>query len=623
MPEQATHSPGTLQQPPSGVSALGVDEFAPVDPTLVAEFAAGNEFVRAEQAPTHHPAEVAAWRDMHITPGDRLADLEELEAVKPGSTVKLPPDVASMAAGIIHDARGLIQIAEVVQPTGVSGHDPVAPNKGPKGGNKIRTNFTREPLALAGEFSTFQPKNGFEKTLATTVERNRPQIERAIELLPYEPTREVIESVAGYYNDHDILLRTVTGYSAGYSTSPVDGEKIISHPILAKAMTDFCSFGQQGRTAEADEFAKDILDSLYDECAIGAQTLPDELIRLKAGIIEKTYQSLGFTVEPGSVERRIIDTRTEALGEVRHAGQPLFHNTPHIREIVQGGFGIMGRTAQTENVGHTYANTGGYERTGPAHANVPHFSEMYDPTSYRRPMGPRSKNERKDDFVGGCVVIPLADVISEAPFGRNIRYGVLSVKPGEVIDAANKTDSIVYDGGNNMGATDRPCAHLSFDRVFFAGDGNNGEGAVPAHNYTLGAAIVHPSRRGTTGDTAGIIITADYDVSPAYSRGPDGELVEDRSGPNFGSGYGFPRFVRIETPDVKTADFRASSVRAAPKKLAELSRPTIEQVAKESIENPLYDGKYVVPLRGAIISFTHEGTLHGKNDATPLQRRYL
>jgi hypothetical protein len=91
----------------------------PNDPFSAVETASGVGLVGAELAPTHNPAEVAAWREGNISPGDRAADLDELEAVKPGSKGDLPPDVASAASQVIHDAEGVLAAVGLGRPKDV------------------------------------------------------------------------------------------------------------------------------------------------------------------------------------------------------------------------------------------------------------------------------------------------------------------------------------------------------------------------------------------------------------------------------------------------------------------------------------------------------------------------
>lgn len=260
-------------------------------------------------------------------------------------------------------------------------------------------------------------------------------------------------------------------------------------------------------------------------------------------------------------KQRLLDSLADAQEsfweDCRYAGQLEFHNTGYMHEITTTG-GLMPRTEQFRRTGTMRFQTAAYQEN--MHSIVPHFSEQYDPTEYKKGRDGESPNRKAKDARGATIAIPLAEVIKTAPFARDAEYAEVMIKRGTDPDQAPTVPTPTLEGTTTLdvGHDDWEGA-VGTDRTFFAAP--NEDGPVKPDQYEF------PMDRDVT-----IILYGDEEISRSE---------------NYGIGESLPGRLHI-SEQVDPADA-----------VAELQRRTFE--------DPRYKDKLIVPLRRGVFEFVAEG----------------
>ncbi len=169
--------------------------------------------------------------------------------------------------------------------------------------------------------------------------------------------------------------------------------------------------------------------------------------------VPQTLRGSTLTEDPLYFINREINTFWR---DCRFAGQLLFHNTGHFQDLSKNGE-IMPRRMQRQKYGATNIQTA--EATdGHIHSPTTHWSEEFDPRSYRGEQG----NEN-----GGTIAMPLWKIIQVAPFARDAQYGLLTLKTNEG-DYAKPGITINQGVGNISYGGDDGQGSGGIDRTFYA-----------------------------------------------------------------------------------------------------------------------------------------------------------
>lgn len=424
--------------------------------------------------------------------------------------------------------------------------------------------------------------SGPQEVFDAVGEKNTDIIEKAVESLPFKETAEIRTAVEGFYNDNDKMLAAVQMYVDGKASAKVVGSKEVDSPIFSWALEDLSSRLDGTRTTEGDELSLDILRELYSECSVGTMTMTDEFIANRAATLVELEAKLRPGMRVDSVETKqniLAGYREGAKRETRPAGLLLFHNTPHLREIMQRGFKLSGRSGQTAQYGNSRSNTIRYGEGQESHSNVTHFSEVYDPWAYHMVQTVESASGDVPSL-SGTVALPIAEVVKVAPYARDTKYAVIEAKPDSQVSFTSTTESTIV-GEIKAGSPDLAGGgYLGLDRVFFAS--NKTEEIQAAHNYEVDFGRMG-MEVGDTSEPRGYIIRTGIDA---------GIDRQDLSAANI-AGFGSPSVITVET----TAN--------RPSEAGPLVAPELLKIEAESIAR--YDGKFVVPLRGHQMEFLDEG----------------
>ena len=351
---------------------------------------------------------------------------------------------------------------------------------------------------------------------ALSVELFNSRVEEAINGSEFDTSNpEIAASIEGFYADHYGLASIVDSALEGeLDTETVDflldsfkelqsGEiddsdqptnYSIAYGVFKLAESVKTDLETNNDGVESDEFdnylpsgqtlatAAQCVNMLFREDSIGVTTVGDSevnsLRRLHTRITEKiteTAQQEGSDIQVaeerdslrifyrndrnqqqdvrlGSVDKlglSIDFAKQEFWNDVRYAGQLEFHNTGFLGKVYQAG-GLMPRTEQYRRGHGMSAQMESEKRT--MHSNVPHFSEGYDPKSY--------KNGSQDRVAQpGTLAIPLEKIIMVAPFARDAEYAI--------VEFNGEADAHVNSGVHNIGhgSFDQP-GMSSQDRVF-------------------------------------------------------------------------------------------------------------------------------------------------------------
>jgi hypothetical protein len=295
----------------------------------------------------------------------------------------------------------------------------------------------------------------------------------AIKSLEIVPTPEINEAVIGYYNDHYALARTIDMALSGSlevntTDSDIDYDEIERQTFPPTIPSPEVAIGLIGHAYQRNELeqtpasketmlrmiAGTLRSTLFQETSIGVTTLQPREVELVGTLFDK------LAIETKSTKLR-LDRKEDILNavkakqehfweDVRYAGQLEFHNTGHLDDISRSS-AIMPRTEQYRRTNAMNAQMSP-DRTI-MHSIVPHFSELFDPHTYK--IGDTDKRYT------GTVALPLASIIETAPYARDAHYAVATLKEPKDIPLNHGETSI---GRGNDDLAGRGGA----DRVFFA-----------------------------------------------------------------------------------------------------------------------------------------------------------
>lgn len=330
--------------------------------------------------------------------------------------------------------------------------------------------------------------------------------------------------------------------------------------------------------------------ALFAEASVGVTTLTskeaDLIISLQEAVVKQIKESGLFPHLEEKSEEELIGNPLQSANDAidtfrrdsRFAGQLLFHNTGHFQDLSSRGE-ILPRRMQQQRYGTVNFQTAEHHE-GHIHSPTPHWSESFDPKSYR---GDRAGTD------GGTVAVPLAKIIRAAPYARDAQYGVLTLKP----EAAYMTGSI------------RPN-----DRVANIGDGG-------------------PDRQGIVGDDR-TFYSSPYDVpaNAPIEEAPDGYTIpldketywvrlEDKDkGKTWGSDVEPEQYI-IPVQAYLDGDLNGDGMSVAvwrERRNRTIAR-SIRELQEESIRH--YPNELVVPLRAGVMDFyaPDDSTSDGKKRA--------
>lgn len=209
-------------------------------------------------------------------------------------------------------------------------------------------------------------------------------------------------------------------------------------------------------------------DALFAEASVGVTTLrgteADLAFLLRQSTLEQMKKSGLFPHLDDYSEEKQLEATFQPINraienfrqDTRFAGQLLFHNTGHFRDISRNGE-LSPRRMQQQRHGAANFQTAEYHE-GHIHSPTPHWSENFDPISYR---GDRAGTD------GGTVAVPLVKIIQNAPYARDAQYGVLTLKPESIPYATEgipRNDSVATIGN---GGPDRQ-GMVGIDRTFYS-----------------------------------------------------------------------------------------------------------------------------------------------------------
>lgn len=198
-----------------------------------------------------------------------------------------------------------------------------------------------------------------------------------------------------------------------------------------------------------------------------------EVIGLKGA--RKNFNTRSLEV-PGAAIRR---AQKSFWKDTRPAGQLLFHNSPTLTEIRLTG-SLLPRRMQKKVMGSMRTNT--IEQTSDGHIHSPtvHWSEVFDPATFRGEEGES----------GGSIGVPLREIVEVAPYARDAAYGVLRVKPGHQASVNKKVTTIDQVGDFGVGRSDLQ-GIIGLDRTFYSSSKDVAadeaiEEAPDGHKFKLG-----------------------------------------------------------------------------------------------------------------------------------------
>lgn len=449
------------------------------------------------------------------------------------------------------------------------------------------------------------------------------RIQEAYSSCEIKLSSEVMEALAGYFTDH-YELADMIGVACGDSISRQDLQTIIvrengvvdknkfdefikSYQYAAFPPTPSAESGVrllaylklkeiESESAEQREAARDTLlrcasacleGTLFNETSLGITTLEDddiEYVRLLHGKVLEASKgtsarpthsygeenSIEWPVNYGSKDYHrfispkyiigdILRKKEEFWEDCRMAGQLEIHNTGHLPLIAQRGNTLLPRTEQFRRYGTMHVQTAVFDNM---HSVVPHFSERLDPGTGYKIGGTDPKYRTEDESRGsGSILIPLANIIKVAPFARDAYYAVVEQKDSTKLLVSPPSPQ--YIESIDVGMPDNE-GKYGKDRVFFSSN------HLAEQPDSFGIKL---------GSTSTILfIGQDNNTSKGY-----------------GSGYGFPKISRAQTPG------EASD--------------KVYQAQQRVLELPVYKDKIVVPLRRHVFDFTPENKAKNFNSS--------
>lgn len=482
------------------------------------------------------------------------------------------------------------------------------------------------------------PENKAEMPIDVIIAQTREAAgEKAREAIERSEFRgpEVAEAIQGYYQDHTTALKLIERIIEG---SPDEAQRIteldddalgIQSTVLEPAVRTLArlrSLEQADTTF--NNLASLTLSTLFTEPCIGQLTLADTDIDAIANEIDQLRQKVGKGSHKEDTVGWINQAKSTAQGEVRMGGQLLFHNTYFGNDVLQGSHKSLRSQAKQHQLVQSgqqqtaRATTAEYQNNADSHGDNIHWSEVYDPSSYKRPTA--GINYLASDVKAGMMTfaIPLAEVVNKAPFGRGVKYAVVEARPDTIS---------VQPGGRltgNIGVGSPDAVGTSFgavDRVFWASDKGYDEAidyAIPVGGtdaakmsvYTIQSESdqlenFHQWREGVEQGTT------EYEGLQQFSRDhSESELLAQYGGLKDAPEQ--PPVVTIRDLSMKEGRTAIEAVQAGESILrsdqsgtwqrqAGFAEPVIAQLEQESLAR--FSGQYVVPLRASRPAFMDRG----------------
>ncbi len=437
------------------------------------------------------------------------------------------------------------------------------------------------------------------------------RIAEAYETSSFERSPELQEAIKTYYEDHYRLARVIEGIIDGVSIRPeaVDGK--IDNYFLRETAKKLLLAKDRGAALFAAEEV--IHTDLFKENAVGLETLTEVEQDLARNLAEKlrqravqeglavAYESwdtkevrydwaegIGHLPQYSSRELRkptdiVVPTQfdlQELWNDTRHAGQLEFHNSSRLAHSAREGFVLRSRTRQKELTGSFYSQMGvvhGREGAN-MHSNLVHFSETYSHDEYKAQLSGHGNRQEDEPLSAATAAVPLAEIITVAPYARDAEYAVLEFKnPTDLakVPILDKIGSIGSQGSDNYGL--------------------HGEDRVFMKDYR--EAFAH--------------VAANYDIEFGHTGMVLMTETEKATGMTFGHGEGYAREVVI--PDIQKPQTNLSDeeFRLRVKEARRPQEEAIRQLQRQSRERQEYRGKVIVPLRRGIFEFIPEASSSG------------
>lgn len=482
---------------------------------------------------------------------------------------------------------------------------------------------------------------------------------------------EVEEAIRGYYQDHTVALALLRKVVKGTQDDSKDiyelsDDKLgLQSVVLSEAIKTLAAMRVSGITNERfNDLVRSTSSVLFSEPSVGQLSLDDETIdEVSSEIFEIREAAVQYGARnPGKKEdiRSWIETSAEkSRQEVRPAGQLLFHNTAFGADVIEGDDNYLRsqaqqhRAVQSGRQSQVRVTTGSYEETRGSHGGNIHWSETYDPITYKRLNG--SVSAQNKDIKAGMMTyaVPLGEVISRAPFGRGLKYAVVQGRPDTI--AVKPSSSPVGNIGSGspeyMGG-----GFGAVDRVFWSSDTSFDDATT--YEIPVGGADILRTNPITNQPESSVYViqsqsdqlanyqhwrntletgTPDFDELQRLARTmTESELVAHYGGVS-SEGLDLPTIVTISDLEFDTSRSALEAKNAGTgiankqefgtwSREAGHARQVISKLEDESMAR--YEGQFVVPLRASRPDFMNRGdnmvsNPYGETVLADIRRAYL
>ena len=468
-----------------------------------------------------------------------------------------------------------------------------------------------------------------ELTKQAAVEKAQEAIERSEFKGP-----EVAAAIEGYYLDHIVSLRLIEGIIEGSSEDVQrisqladKGNLGIQSDILKLAIQTLARLrtSQQPETS-FNNLAGRTLSTLFTEPCIGQLTLNETAMEVISNEISQLQEKIGKKPDKADIMYRMNQAKFTTQHEVRMGGQLLFHNTYFGNDIFDGSGSLRSQAKQQQSVRSGQQKsarvTTTENRDTASHGDTIHWSERYDPSTYKRSNGRGTERDVDVKAAMMTFAIPLAEVVRKAPFGRGIKYAVVEGRPNTVAEQPSGR----LTGSIGVGSEDVVGGKFGvIDRVFWASDVSYKE----ATDYEISVGGASVAENGT------YVIQSDTDRLETFRQWRKGveqdtnefnelqQFAKDHSEAELLAKYGGPSanpetqpIVSISDLDMNEGRTATEAVRAGESILrtdlegtwqhqASQAEPVISQLEQESLAR--FSGQYVVPLRASRPAFMNHG----------------
>ena len=477
-----------------------------------------------------------------------------------------------------------------------------------------------------------------EQTKQAAVEKAQEAIERSEFKGP-----EVAAAIEGYYQDHIVSLKLIEQIIEGSSEDiqriaqlADEGELGIQSDILKPAIQTLARLrASQQSEVGFNNLVGRTLSTLFTVPCIGQLTLDETAMEAISNEIGQLQQKIGKNTDKADIMNGMNQAKLTTQHEVRMGGQLLFHNTYFGNDILDGSGSLRSQAKQQQSVQSgqqksVRVTTMKYGDAG-SHGDNIHWSEVYDPSSYKRSNG--GGTDRAVDARAGMMTfaVPLAEVINKAPFGRGIRYAVVDGKPDVVTEQPGGKLTGNIGSGSEEGVGDR---FGVIDRVFWASDASY-DVAIDYEIPVGGASVAKNESETQASENGAYIIQSDTDRLETFRQWRKGveqdtaefdelqQFAKDHTEAELLAKYGglhtsseAPSVVSISDLDMNEERTAAEAVKAGESILrtdlegtwqrqASQAEPVISQLEQESLAR--FSGQYVVPLRASRPDFMNRG----------------